>query len=133
MAKALTALTVEKIKPNPDKRCEIPDPALSGLYLVVQPSGVKSFALRYRFAGKPKKLTLGRWPTMTLGAARAAATDALDEIERGRDPATARKSRRSLAIAAQEDGPGSDPSARRTVRPAASGAFEKWCAGSTVS
>ena len=58
--RALTTKTVEAIKPDPKQRCEIPDQALSGLYLVVQPSGAKSWALRYRYAGNPKKLTLGR-------------------------------------------------------------------------
>lgn len=63
MAKALTTKSIVAAKPV-DSRREIPDPALSGLYLVVQPSGVKSWALRYRYSGKPKKLTLGRWPIM---------------------------------------------------------------------
>ncbi|SOC09634.1 Arm DNA-binding domain-containing protein [Rhodobacter maris] len=58
MAKALTTKAVEAAKPDPAKRYEVPDPALSGLYLVVQSSGVKSWALRYRFGGKPAKLTL---------------------------------------------------------------------------
>src|SRR5690606_17596072 len=73
MAKALTTKAVEAQKPDPDRRLEIPDPALSGLYLVVQPSGAKSWALRYRFGGKPAKLTLGRWPIMGVADARAAA------------------------------------------------------------
>ena len=37
MAKALTAAGVEKAKANPDKRREIPDGLLAGLYLIVQP------------------------------------------------------------------------------------------------
>ncbi len=72
MARALTTKAVEAVKADGGRR-EIPDPALFGLYLVVQPSGVKSWALRYRYAAKPKKLTLGRWPVMGLADARAAA------------------------------------------------------------
>jgi len=37
LAKALTAAGVEKAKANPDKRQEIPDGLLAGLYLIVQP------------------------------------------------------------------------------------------------
>ena len=87
MARALTAKTIENLKPDPAKRLEIPDPGLTGLYVVIQPSGAKSWALRYRHAGKPKKLTLGRWPIMGLADARKAASEALQAVELGADPA----------------------------------------------
>jgi integrase len=54
-------LTVNKIlnlKPGPVRR-EIPDG--DGLYLILQPSGSMSWALRYRLRGKPQKHTLGHW------------------------------------------------------------------------
>lgn len=60
MAKALTAKTISTFKIDPDRRVEIPDRASPGLYLVVQPSGSKSWAMRYRHSGKPAKLTLGQ-------------------------------------------------------------------------
>ncbi|MFE3837901.1 tyrosine-type recombinase/integrase [Pseudogemmobacter sonorensis] len=101
MARALTTKAVEAAKPDPAKRYEIPDPALSGLYLVVQSSGVKSWALRYRFGGKPAKLTLGRWPLMGLAEARAAASGALDRIERGKNPAIEKKATKAAKIEAQ--------------------------------
>lgn len=90
MAKAFTPKGIEAIKPDPTKRREIPDPALAGLYLVIQPSGVKSWALRYRYAGKPKKLTLGRWPVMGLADARGAASEAIGAVEHGNDPGAAK-------------------------------------------
>jgi len=55
---ALPARSVEPAKADPAKRREIPDGALPGVYLVVQPSGSKSWATRYRFGGAPRKLTL---------------------------------------------------------------------------
>lgn len=63
MAKSLTVHAVELAKPDPAKRVEIPDGLLRGLYLVVQPSGKKSWACRYRSpaTGKPvKQLSRGR-------------------------------------------------------------------------
>lgn len=104
MAKALTTKSVENIKPDPAKRVEIPDPALSGLYLVVQPSGAKSWALRYRYAGKPKKLTLGKWPLMGLADARAAASEAIEVVEHGNDPSAARKATKAAKLEAQLSG-----------------------------
>ena len=47
MSLALTVRTVETIKPGPNRK-EIPDRLLTGLYLVVQPSGARSWAVRYR-------------------------------------------------------------------------------------
>ncbi|MCA0272382.1 MAG: integrase arm-type DNA-binding domain-containing protein [Proteobacteria bacterium] len=91
MAKALTTKGIDALKPDPERRVEVPDPSLSGLYLIVQPSGVKSWALRYRVAGRPAKLTLGRWPVMQLAAARAAASAAIEAVERGNDPGADKK------------------------------------------
>ncbi len=54
MSKALTAKAVDAAKPDPKKRREIPDGRLSGLYLIVQPSGAKAWAARYRHNGRPR-------------------------------------------------------------------------------
>lgn len=100
MAKAFTTKSIEAMKPDPENRREVPDPALSGLYLVIQTSGAKSWALRYRYGGKPRKLTLGKVPALSLADARKEATKALGAIERGRDPGIDKK----LENAAQRAG-----------------------------
>lgn len=100
MARAFTTKTVEAIKSG-DNRREIPDPGLSGLYLVVQPSGAKSWALRYRYAGKPRKLTLGRWPVMGLADARGAASEAVEAVEHGDDPSAAKKATKAARLDVQ--------------------------------
>ena len=45
--KPLTAIAVAKARAGVERR-EIPDPGCHGLYLIVQPSGHRSWALRYR-------------------------------------------------------------------------------------
>ena len=87
MPRRLTDLAIKNLKPGPGRQ-EIRDPGCAGLYLIVQPSGHKSFAARFRFRGKPKKLSLG---TMPLAAARKAATAALHEAKEGRDPTLAKQ------------------------------------------
>jgi integrase len=95
-AKLLTARAVETMKPRRDAageaiRAEYPDAACPGLYLVVQPSGTRSWALRYRRPnGKTAKLTLGDAGSVTLAAARHAASAARLQLERGADPAPKR-------------------------------------------
>jgi hypothetical protein len=72
MSKALTDIQIERLEraPAPASRQEIPDGLLAGLYLVRQPSRAMSFAVRYRHAGQPRKLTLGSYPAISLKAAR---------------------------------------------------------------
>jgi hypothetical protein len=65
----LTDLLIKKL-PLPERRREVSDGKVVGLYLIHQKSGAKSWALRYRANGKPKKLTLGRYPTVDLATAR---------------------------------------------------------------
>jgi integrase len=91
MTKALTVKRIENAAAKPARQ-EIPDGLLVGLYLVVQPSGAKSFAVRYRYAGQPRKLTLGAFPAIDLEAARNIGAKALRAAAEGRDPATEKKS-----------------------------------------
>jgi len=80
----LTTKFIENVKPA-DIRREVPDSGCRGLYLIVQPTGRKAWAVRYRFRGDTRKLTLDSG--LTLAEAREAATKALRELERGNDPA----------------------------------------------
>ncbi|MCH8160728.1 MAG: integrase arm-type DNA-binding domain-containing protein [Chloroflexi bacterium] len=91
MAKALTAKAVEKQQPDPDRRLEIPDGLLPGLYLVVQPTGAKSWAVRFRANGRTAKVTLGRWPAIELAKARELARGQFEAVAKGRDPAAEKR------------------------------------------
>ena len=82
----LTALAVEKMRPASQRR-EIADARLTGLYFVIQSSGAKSWAVRYRYGGRPRKLTLGPYPLIDVAKARRRAAEALEAVAAGRDPA----------------------------------------------
>jgi integrase len=86
MTKLLTDRSVQSARAGSVRR-EISDGG-TGLYLVVQPSGAKSWALRYRYGGTPKKLTLGRYPLFGLKDARDKARAAKDKLDHGIDPVT---------------------------------------------
>lgn len=118
MPTSLTSVAVKNAKADPLRRRELPDGG-SGLYLVIQPTGARSWALRYRFEGKPVKLTLGPaiWlesgeresevepeigKPLTLKDARALANALLRKVARGHNPATAKR-------AAREAKAGEDP------------------------
>lgn len=106
MAKELTTIALEKSKPG-DERREIPDGRVGGLYSIVQPNGKRSWAVRYRFKGKPRKFTLGSWPAIDLKTAREGAGAAKDKAKDGIDPGAERKASRSAtAIPANDRGRG---------------------------
>jgi integrase len=115
MPKNLTDVSIRNLKPGPTRR-EVPDGGARGLYLVLQPSGAKSFAVRYRLNGKPQKLTLGRWQppedrkeaanpqvgdAVSLAAARKLASDAMLKVGRGRDPAGEKREHKEERRAAE--------------------------------
>jgi integrase len=98
----LTEPLLASAKPDPSKRREIPDAKVTGLYFIVQPSGAKSFAARYRVDGKSIKHTLGSYPALSLKAARKKALEAIADAGRGRDPATLKRAAKRAALAQQD-------------------------------
>jgi len=82
----LKAATVESLQAT-DRRQEIPDDLCTGLYLVVQPTGKKSWQVRYRHGGVHRRMTLASFPTLSLAAARVRAREVMAAASEGRDPA----------------------------------------------
>jgi integrase len=70
---------------------------MPGLFHIIQPTGARSWAVRYRLFGKPTKFTIGPYPAFDLKAARAAASEVLQQVARGIDPAKVRDERRRAA------------------------------------
>jgi integrase len=71
------------------------------LYAVVHPSGRVRYAIRYRFGGKPAKITLSSG--ITLAAARKAEGDTMFEVDQGRDPRLARRRQKQQQRLADAD------------------------------
>lgn len=101
MAKALTTLAIKNLKPQA-KRIEIPDghSKARGLRLVLQPTGAMSWAFRYEFAGRSRKLTLGPHPALDIPAARRAVEAAREKLGKGEDPAAQKADARRKATVA---------------------------------
>jgi integrase len=66
-----------------------------GLYLEISPAGGRWWRLKYRYAGKEKRLSLGVYPTVPLKAARERAADARRMVTNGVDPSAARQAQRA--------------------------------------
>jgi integrase len=100
MARGLTDLAIRNMRPG-EKRREIADGAQRGLYVQLQPSGARGFAVRYRLHGKPCKLTLPGG--VSLAQARKLCADILFDVARGVDPAEHRRAQREKAERAKAD------------------------------
>src|SRR5262249_23850444 len=62
-----------------------------GLTLLVKPNGSKLWHFRYRFQGKPRTLSLGRYPDTGLSLARDKREDARKLLAAGADPSASRQ------------------------------------------
>lgn len=87
---ALTELKIRKAAPG-EKPIRIFDGRGKGFYLEVSPKGGKWWRLKYRFGGKPKTLSLGVYPLVSLEAARKRCDEARRLLANGVDPSQHRK------------------------------------------
>ncbi len=86
----LTAAAIERLKSPAEGQVDYFDAAFPGLALRVTAKGVKSWTYFGRVDGKQRRVTLGRWPTLSLAKAREKAGEEADALREGVDP-TARK------------------------------------------
>ncbi|MFG1420694.1 Arm DNA-binding domain-containing protein [Roseixanthobacter liquoris] len=84
----LTDLALRNAKPK-DKAYKLFDGG--GLHVLVSPNGSRIWRLAYRFAGKPKQLSFGPYPTTSLADARLKRDEAKKQLLNGEDPSTVRK------------------------------------------
>jgi hypothetical protein len=84
----LTDTAIRKFK-SPEKPKKLADGG--GLYLEVLPSGSKHWRLKYRFNGKENRLSLGKYPIVTLDMARKKRDEAKSLLLQGIDPSLAKK------------------------------------------
>ena len=89
--RALTAASVDRIKPPASGQEEHFDKGFPGLALRISYGGGKSFVFFYRTGGKLRRLTLGTYPAISLAQARQAWRDARQDVAAGKDPAKVRK------------------------------------------
>lgn len=85
------ALTAAEAKHAQSKEKDYKLYDYEGLYLLVTKAGAKYWKLKYRFAGKEKKLALGVFPKVTLAMARIKRGKARDLIDVRIDPSQVRK------------------------------------------
>lgn len=92
---SLTNTAIKNAKPK-EKLYKLADG--KGMYLEVRPSGARYWRLKYRFAGKEKRISLGVYPDVSLKDARIKRYDARKLLEKGVDPSLERKLKKTTQI-----------------------------------
>lgn len=96
---SLTDAAIRAAKPG-DKTIKFFDGG--GLYLEVAPSGGRWWRLKYRFAGKERRISLGVYPAVGLREARKRRDDAKELLAQGIDP-SAQKQAEKEAVKRQQE------------------------------
>ena len=87
----LSEKTLRDAEPVEGRSYQIFDTEILGLSARVQCSGARAFSLDYRFAGRQRRMTIGRWPEWSVTAARERAKELRRMIDEGLDPLATRE------------------------------------------
>lgn len=96
MARATTTLTDTKIKSSKAKDKDYKLSDNRGLFLLVTKTGGKHWKLKYLFDDKEQKLSLGKYPDITLIQARALREKYNSDIANGINPSEVKKENKKL-------------------------------------
>lgn len=91
MAKAIDKLSDQQIRHWIKGGTPVAKSDGGGLTFTLSAGGTSAWVLRYRHGGKPKELTLGRYPDVTLKMARERAREERSNIQKGVDVARERQ------------------------------------------
>ena len=128
----LTAKGIEAVRAADDRR-ELADDYMRGLYLVVQPTGSKSWAVRYRHGGRSHKHTVGPYPAFDLKQARDAAAKVLRAVAEGRRRSNANPVASRTPLRNSSNATAGTIGQSREARPSDYCGFTSWAIGGAVS
>ena len=83
------------VLPSAGKRAYFYDTKIRGLELMVTDRGCKSFKVYRKHNGRPVRVTLGKYPQMSIENARLKAQSVITEMLKGNNPNEAKKQIRS--------------------------------------
>jgi integrase len=95
----LNDLTIKTAKPK-EKAYKLFDGG--GLYVEVKPSGSKLWRLKFQYAGKESRTSLGAYPVISLTKARKLRDEAKAELHAGKSPVVAKRMRKAAEKALTE-------------------------------
>ncbi|HEV2607589.1 MAG TPA: Arm DNA-binding domain-containing protein, partial [Xanthomonadaceae bacterium] len=100
LTKSLSDVAARNAKPR-EKPYKLA--AGGGLYLEVMPTGSRYWRLKYRFAGREKRLAIGVYPAVPLKEASAERDKARAVLRAGRDPSAEKQANKLRAKVAADN------------------------------
>lgn len=94
----LTKSAIEKLSPPLSGRIFVYDSTITGLCICLTNTGTKTWYLYRKMNGKPVRLKLGRFPEVTVEAAKNLATEAAGRMAGGEDIQAARAAKRKKEV-----------------------------------
>lgn len=94
----LTKAVIDKLVPPSSGRVFLYDSTITGLCICLTNTGTKTWYLYKKMNGKPVRLKLGRWPEVTVEAAKTLATEAAGRMAGGEDIQAARVAKRQREL-----------------------------------
>ena len=116
MPQKLTKRSVDDLKPREKGPYDVPDSEIRGFLVRVQPSGIKTYYLSYRLAGKRNRYKLGTHGNLSADGARELAKIEAGKVAAGIDPQARRKAERAQA----------ERERHSTLRAFLDGRYEPW-------
>ena len=86
----LTEKVLREAIPADGRDYQIFDTDVRGFAVCIYRGGGRAFTLDYRYAGRQRRMTFGRWPEWGVSAARERAKELRREIDAGGDPLATR-------------------------------------------
>ncbi|KOS06127.1 recombinase XerD [Flavobacterium akiainvivens] len=91
-----TKAALESIElPKKGQRLVLIDTKIGGLHCRVTDKGVKTFSVFRRMNGRPERVTIGKFPTVSVDVARAMAIKISNALVEGQSPADARRAHKA--------------------------------------
>lgn len=90
----LTEVVVRDAAPVMGRDYQIFDTEVRGFAVCIYRGGGRAFTLDYRYAGRQRRMTFGRWPEWSVSAARTRAKELRRDIDAGGDPLSNREALR---------------------------------------
>jgi Arm DNA-binding domain/Phage integrase central domain len=91
---SFTDRTIRAIAPATRHQLDYFDEKTPGFGLRVTPAGHKSWVVLYKREGRLRRMTLGKYPALSLADARSLAKATISKVALGEDPATDKKAAR---------------------------------------
>ncbi len=94
----MTQARIKALQPPESGQPVVYDKQIPNLGIRLSPGGAKTFIVYRKINGRPRRITLGRFPTLTVEEARRQAQKAMGKIADGVDPVKDKHQEKAIRV-----------------------------------